>query len=227
MTDGAAGWPIWSPNGNELLISRQLDDGFALGTTSTDDRSDFAELGRYDTRFLSASFWSDQGLLLFSAWDGGIMAVSRETGKVEVLEREGQAWGPEASPDSRWITYTSQLTGRNEVRIRSYPDGAVDRQLSQGGGMEPVWCRGCDELFFRNGNRWYSAAVDLGAEFPIVGTPELVYEVPGFVDTAGRSYDVSHDGQRLLLMRPVNPPDRTRVNLVHNWFGELERLVPR
>lgn len=27
VTDGAAGWPIWSPDGDQLLITRQVADG--------------------------------------------------------------------------------------------------------------------------------------------------------------------------------------------------------
>lgn len=173
-----------------------------------------------------SSFWSKRGVQLFNVWDRGIKSVSVETRVVEDVVEEGQAWGAETSPDSRWIAYCSNATGKTEIRVRSFPDGTVDRQVSQDGGLEPVWCRDCDELFYRKGNRWYSIPIDLEAEFPAVGPPQLVFEAPGFVDTAGRSYDVSHDGQRLLIMRSVNPTDRTKLYLVHNWFTELEELAP-
>ena len=226
ITDGAAGWPIWSPDGDQLLITRQVADGFVLGTSAVDGSGAFEELARYNAHIVFPSFWPDRGVQLFNVWDRGVKSVSVESGAIEDVVEEGQAWGAEASPDGRWIAYTSYATGKPEIRIRSFPDGEVDRQASRDGGLEPVWCRDCDEVFYRKGNRWYSSPVDLEAEFPVVGPPRLVFEAPGFVDTAGRSYDVSHDGQRLLIMRSVNPPDRKKLYLVHNWFAELERLAP-
>jgi hypothetical protein len=227
VADGAAGWPIWSPDGDRLLISRQVAEAFALGSTAVDASGTFEEMVRYDARTATFTFWTKQGAQLFGVWEQGMSSASAATGTIETIVDEGKAWGAEASPDGRWIVYSSYITGKAEVRVRSFPDGGIDRQLSQGGGMEPVWCRDCEEVFYRKGNRWYSSPVDLEAKFPIVGPPRLVFEAPGFVDTAGRSYDVSRDGQRMLIMRAVNPPDRTRLHLVHNWFSELEQLAPR
>ena len=46
---------------------------------------------------------------------------------------------------------------------------------------------------------------------------------------AGRmraNYDVSHDGKRFLMVKPVDPSQATEITLVQNWFEELKRLVP-
>ena len=40
------------------------------------------------------------------------------------------------------------------------------------------------------------------------------------------SYDVGPDGQKFLMIRSVDEPLPTRINVVQNWFEELERLVP-
>ena len=45
----------------------------------------------------------------------------------------------------------------------------------------------------------------------------------------GRMYDVDSDGNRFLMVKPLEASDegaRTDVVLVLNWFEELERLVP-
>ena len=42
----------------------------------------------------------------------------------------------------------------------------------------------------------------------------------------GPAYDVSHDGERFLMIRlPVSDPE-TEIVVVQNWFEELTRLVP-
>ena len=42
------------------------------------------------------------------------------------------------------------------------------------------------------------------------------------------AYDVSADGQRFLMLRPVEQPSQstTQINVVLNWFEELKQKVP-
>ena len=41
-----------------------------------------------------------------------------------------------------------------------------------------------------------------------------------FVDTPGVSYDVSPDGQRLLIVKPAGPPVvQSQISLIVNWPG--------
>ncbi len=128
------------------------------------------------------------------------------------------------SPDGRWIAYHSNETGRYEIWVRSYPDGEYVHQISVDGGIGPVWCRECDELFYRKGNQWMSSNVTLERELTWE-PPRLVFETD-FIDTPGRSYDVSPDGQRLLVAKRTEEPTRTKLHVVHNWFDELRRIVP-
>ena len=48
--------------------------------------------------------------------------------------------------------------------------------------------------------------------------PSLVFETD-FVDTGGRSYDITSDGQRLYVIKQPNPPDGSRINVITNWRG--------
>ena len=44
-----------------------------------------------------------------------------------------------------------------------------------------------------------------------------------FIDTPGRSYDVSPDGKRLLVVTRAEPDVRNRINILTNWTEALER----
>ena len=57
-------------------------------------------------------------------------------------------------------------------------------------------------------------------------SPRLVFEAEEFIDTPGKSFDVSSDGQRLYYVRRTTPPERQKINIVQNWADELQRLVP-
>ena len=41
-----------------------------------------------------------------------------------------------------------------------------------------------------------------------------------------RSYDVTVDGQRFLMLKPEERPERAHLIIVQNWFEELKHLVP-
>ena len=124
------------------------------------------------------------------------------------------------SPDGRWLVYSATVTGSYEVFIRSFPDGKIVRQVSNGGGIEPRW-KPSGELFYRNGHKWYSTRV--------VTTPTLRWDPPKlvfdteFLDTPGMSYDVSPDGQRLLVVKRAHSGVTSRIEVVTNWFALLER----
>ncbi len=63
-------------------------------------------------------------------------------------------------------------------------------------------------------------------------SPTLSFEVPrvlfegNYLNIAGVEYDVSPDGQRFLLLKPIEESSsRTQLNVVTNWFEELESKV--
>ena len=41
--------------------------------------------------------------------------------------------------------------------------------------------------------------------------PRLVFEADEFIDTPGKSFDVSSDGQRLYYVRRTTPPERQKI----------------
>ena len=47
-----------------------------------------------------------------------------------------------------------------------------------------------------------------------------------FIDTPGRSYDVSADGERLFVVKGTRERTGTKLHVIQNWFEELKRLVP-
>jgi hypothetical protein len=61
--------------------------------------------------------------------------------------------------------------------------------------------------------------------------PQALFGLDGFQIAAStlRSYDISADGERFLMMKGVGPattPGTFKVIVVQNWREELERLVP-
>jgi hypothetical protein len=62
--------------------------------------------------------------------------------------------------------------------------------------------------------------------------PTMIFDGPYLAPNAARTYDVSPDGKRFLMIK--EPPRQggdakaaPRIVLVQNWVEELKRLVPR
>jgi hypothetical protein len=62
----------------------------------------------------------------------------------------------------------------------------------------------------------------------VAGKPRLLFERPGYsIGSPIRSYDLSLDGQRFLMVKLEQrmPTPVTEMTLVQNWFKDLKRLV--
>jgi Tol biopolymer transport system component len=136
---------------------------------------------------------------------------------------------PALSPDGRWMAYDSDESGHVEVYAQSFPDPGRRRwKISTSGGSEPMWTREGRELVYRKADS--VMAVDVELERGVVAQPSALFAGP-YPDNPGwtrpRSYDVSRDGERFLMIKlPAHRP-RPRIAVVLNWFDELRAKVPR
>ena len=111
--------------------------------------------------------------------------------------------------------------------VERFPGGGDKIRVSEGGGTEPVWAPGGRELFFKQGDRLLAVDVDTRTGFS-AGRPRLVLSGVYAAQDGGQDFDVSPDGQTFLMTQPTNESERAprRINVVVNWFSELQRLVP-
>ncbi len=60
------------------------------------------------------------------------------------------------------------------------------------------------------------------------GKPRLLFEIsPSLLNLTMRSFDVTPDGQRFLMVKLSDQElPATQLTVVLNWFEELKRLVP-
>jgi hypothetical protein len=110
--------------------------------------------------------------------------------------------------------------------VRPYPGPGGKWQVSTEGGEEGTWSADGKEIFYRNGRKWMVAAVNLKPELTL-GKPRLLFEGP-YVNVGGSSYDVTPDGQRFVLLEPTEREAApvTHLNVVLNWFSELQQRAP-
>ena len=224
--------PVWTPDGQRVLYAgggRSLRSRRADGT------------GAVDTLFMAKrSFYtvvltpdSNTFLLRLSTSPTADIALAHRGDTVTVPLVASPVFSetsPALSPDGRWLAYTSDESGRNEVYVRPYPNvDAGPWQVSQAGGVSPHWSHTGRELFYENGAKaLVAAAVVPGVTFT-VGAQVTLFNTSGFAGTGGAvnylHYDVAPDDQRFVFFRkPTENGEVTVDPLVQmvNWNVEVQ-----
>ena len=118
-------------------------------------------------------------------------------------------------------------SGRNEVYVQPFPGPGPKVAISTNGGNEPVWARNAPLLFCRDGDAMMVVDVHTAPEFS-AGKPRRLFERHYERSNAfWPDFDVSADGQTLLMLKSVDrPPPPRQIDVVFNWFEELKQRVP-
>jgi Tol biopolymer transport system component len=128
------------------------------------------------------------------------------------------------SPGGDHVVYVSDVTGRYEIYVTSFPERKENWQISTDGGREPFWSADGREIFYRSGDNMMTVPVHFEAGFRH-GAPALLFR--GFYDgqlgTAGLpNYDVSKDSQNFLMTRSSELNLKsTTVQVIMNWANNL------
>jgi hypothetical protein len=103
--------------------------------------------------------------------------------------------------------------------------------VSIGGGRAPVWSHDGRELFYRAGDGMMMAATIVDGPRAKVSDRAALFSAADYWDSQFLGHDVAPDG-RFLMIRTlaresgVEAPPPPQINVVLNWFEELEERVP-
>jgi hypothetical protein len=129
------------------------------------------------------------------------------------------------SPDLRWIAYTSNESGMDEVYVQSFPLSGGRWQVSSGSGTVPRWRQDGSELFYLALDHTLMAAAvrAVGASFETSAANRL-FMSPSVSDPVVRDeYAVSADGKRFLVSRTLGNAAADPITVVVNWRAALKR----
>ena len=121
------------------------------------------------------------------------------------------------SPDGRWLSYTSDESGRSEVYVVPFPGPGGKWQVSTGGGTGGGWSRDGREIIYGTpGGEAAVVEVKPGATGLEVGAPKILFKVPAISAVTSTA-----DFQRILLAVRPEGTATPRVALVTNWTEAL------
>jgi serine/threonine-protein kinase len=135
---------------------------------------------------------------------------------------------PAVSPDDKWLAFSSNQSGREEIYVRALEGDGEQLQVSTTGGTEPVWSPDGRELFYRSGPGAGAAREPAIVSATIATSPALavtsrkvLFPSAGIVTSNPHSnFDVSPDGKHFVFVR-TNPS--TRVMVIQNLPAMVAR----
>ena len=221
------GFPVWSPNGGRIAF--QIGQDLYLKPSS--GGGDAELLLKSDTQASPTSWSPDGKFLLFT-----LIGANNTVLDIEVLTMDGdrqvtsflktpynESQG-RFSPDGKWVAYTSNESGRNEVYVRPFtPPGAEPRvegkwPVSKEGGNAAVWRQDGRELFFRSASGAPMAVdIEMTATTFQAGLPKQLFPTPPV------PWTVDRDGKRFLVSMPPLHDVQVPITVDLNWEAALKR----
>jgi eukaryotic-like serine/threonine-protein kinase len=144
--DGGNHGPVWSPDGKTLAFRNNRrtvnevfrkplggDDAVAWNGIPAERLEDWSRDGRY---------------LLMGRITGGLLVVPT-TGQATVVDASSANTDEsQFSPDGRWISYLSGVSGRSEIYLQPFPGPGERVTVSSSGGVQAKWRGDGKELFY-------------------------------------------------------------------------------
>jgi serine/threonine-protein kinase len=237
---------VWQPDGKRIAFSAERDGAENIYLQAADGTGTAEQLTKRPSPTVPHAFTPDGAQLLFITpaippFDIGVVNRTGDR-RVDLLLHGPQSeTNPEISPDGKWLAYESDESGGvPEIYVRPFPNIEAGRwQISSGGGSRPVWARSGRELFYESpeppGSRTlkiWAVPVEAGATFT-TGPRQRVVDGPYLSPQSGRSYDVSADGKKFVMIKNATPTPTpgavarpSQLVVVLNWQEELKQRVP-
>jgi len=204
--DGDSNDPQWSADGASISYSVSARGGKDLVVQRL-KVGDVSVLARRDgTQFASDWLRDGSALLVTEQTDGNkndiLVQPANGAPARPYAATPADEGAARASPDGRWVAYTSDESGRSEVYLDSYPKPGHRVAVSSGGGEHPVWRADGRELYYWNDGTLMAVQVGkaLGDASPPMGAQTILFRAPYDVEP-NTMYDASPDGKQFVIVR--------------------------
>ena len=147
--------PVWSPDDRTLIYAVNTATGISVRTRSSSgagaEQMFLPETGEGGIEIVD---WSRDGrFLMIEAYNAesrlDLMLMDITTRKMTpIANTPFSETSGRFSPDGKWLAYSSDEAGTNEIFLQPFPPNGNRWQISSGGGNSPRWTGDSKRLFF-------------------------------------------------------------------------------
>jgi Tol biopolymer transport system component len=208
--------PVWSPDGTAIIFTRQTAAGYVLFRTDAGGAAREENIGP-DARGPVLD-WSRDGRLLLIARVADLWTYPTTPGGKQSALFQTPFTEPQGrfSHDGKWVAYTSNESGRNEIYVRDFPEARRKWIVSTAGGVQPEWSGDDRTLYYISTQRdLMQVSIEPDPAGVRIGAPMVLFRTNiAEADTGVRNrYVADPSGKRFLRRRSALP----RPSIVKSW----------
>jgi eukaryotic-like serine/threonine-protein kinase len=216
--------PVWSPDGlwvayasdrpeGREILRRRADGGGAEERVWRGTAHLHVEDWTRDGRYLITSGVEEEGLGLLD------LQASPPTMRAFMPGQRGVTMA-RVSADGRWIAYAAGDPGIHEIYVQDFPQLTARWQVTQGGGVNPMWTADGRALFYRRAETLFRVPVQTaGSALSFSAAAPIFTVLPG-VKGSHRAWALMPNGAALVLENKSGDQG-AHLNVFLNWAATL------
>jgi eukaryotic-like serine/threonine-protein kinase len=223
--------PVWSPDGKSIAFASDRNGHVDLYIKSVlGSDSEKLLLQSSDNKY--PTDWTSDGKFLlyqeFASEEGngsrlGLVATSGQEAPRILAQSPFYTSDGSISLDGRWIAYTSQEQGANQVFVMPFSGTGPKRQVSSlGGSRAPMWRKDGKAIIYStdDGNLLEAEVSARNSELSVGASRILFRGSPELVPQAGRTFDIAPNGRFMVDVR--SQENVAQIVVISNWTAGLK-----